>query len=228
MEKIELLEGLKHSKMNKIIFLIFIVSISFKGGSQSDSPKKDRYKFICNFDMRNSVVIGHSVKFNGLKLGMGNSKHRFGIGFYGLRKPIYTTNNRVDSLDASDTNRYNFGFISFYYERILYQSKRWEFSAPIHLNFGSLKGEYLTLNRKYKKFLDRPVSSLTFSIKGHFKIFRWVGLHAGMGYNVVLGQDKRTRKALNAPFYSFGVKIFLGEAWKLTTSKSYRKSEWID
>ncbi|MGB1041186.1 MAG: hypothetical protein ACPGVD_09960 [Flavobacteriales bacterium] len=213
--------------MRILLFIVFSIGMSLAAFSQEE-VKKDKYKFICNFDMRNSVVIGHSVRFNGLKLGLGNSKHRFGIGFYGLRRPVITTNRRVDSTDATDTNRYNFGFISFYYERILYQSKRWEFSVPFHLNLGSLKGEYLTTERKYKKYLDEPASSITFSIKSHFKIFRWIGFHGGFGYNLMLNRDRATRKALNAPFYSFGVKVFLGEAWKLTFNKEYRKSPWID
>ena len=214
--------------MKKLVFISFCLLMTFTSKAQSDSTKKDKYKFICNFDMRRSFVIGHSVRFNGLKLGLGNSKHRFGIGFYGLRRPVVTTNRRVDSIDATDTNRYNFGFISFYYERILFQSKRWEFSAPFHLNLGSLQGEYLSKEGKYKKYLDEPASSLTFSVKSHFKIFRWVGLHGGVGYNLMINRDRATRKALNAPFYSFGVKVFLGELWKLTFNKEYRKSDWID
>ena len=214
--------------MRKLVFILIAVCFIQVAFSQTEEVKKDKYKFIANFDMRNSIVIGHSVKFNGVKLGLGNTKQRFGIGFYGLRKPVYTYNNRVDSLDATDTNRYQFGFLSLYYERILFHSKRWEITAPVHLNFGSLKGEYLTTNKKYKQFLDKGVSSMTISVKSHFKIFRWVGLHGGIGYNFILNGDERTKKALNAPFYSFGVKIFLGEIWKLSTNKEYRKSDWTE
>jgi hypothetical protein len=212
--------------MRKTLFILVAVCITQFTFSQSEETKKDKYKFIANFDMRNSFVIGHSVKFNGLKLGVGNTRHRFGIGFYGLRKPVHTFDNKVDSIDATDTNRYKFGYLSFYYEKILLSSKRWELTAPVHINLGSLKGEYLTTSRKYKKFVDRGISSMTFSVKSHFKIFRWVGLHAGLGYNFILNGSKRTKKALNAPFYSFGVKIFLGETWKIATNKEYRKSEW--
>lgn len=214
--------------MKKSILISTIVLICLSGFSQVEEVKKDKYKFVASFDMRNSVIIGHSVKFNGVKIGLGNSKHRFGIGFYGLRQPVHTFNNRVDSIDATDTNRYNFGFMSLYFEKIIHQSKRWEVTAPIHLNFGSLRGEYLTTNRKYKQFLDKEVTSLTVSLKSHYKIFRWIGLHGGFGYNYIINGDKRTQKALNSPFYSFGVKIFLGEAWKLTTNKEYRKSDWTE
>ncbi|MDB4088074.1 hypothetical protein N9544_00455 [Flavobacteriales bacterium] len=214
--------------MRKYIFTILILMCAISVYSQTETVKKDKYKFVASFDMRNSIVIGHSVKFNGVKLGVGNSKHKFGIGLYGLRKPVHTFNNKVDSLDATDTNRYNFGFLSLYYERILFHSKRWEFTAPIHINFGALKGEYLSDKRIYKPFLDKGVTSMTVSVKSHFKIFRWVGLQAGLGYNLIINGDKRTKMALNAPFYSFGVKIFLGETWKIITNKKYRKSEWVD
>ncbi len=214
--------------MKQLFLIVFGLLLSVLSFCQSDTAKRDKYKFVGTFDMRNSVVIGHKVKFNGVKIGIGNSKHRFGIGIYGLREPVVTYDRRVDSVDATDTNRYNFGFLSFFYERILYRSKRWEFSAPVHLNLGSLKGEYLSTGRKFKKYLDEPASSITLSVKSHFKVFRWIGLHGGFGYNVMLNRDKPTRKALNAPFYSFGIKIFLAEAWKLTFNKEYRKSPWID
>lgn len=194
--------------------------------SQIENEERDKYKFVASFDMRNSFVIGHSVKFNGVKIGLGNSKQRLGIGIHFLRSPIVTTSNKVDVNDATDTNRYGLGYFSLYYERIIFQSKRWEFTAPIHFNVGAIKGEYLNNNGKYVQFLDQGITALTISVKSHYKIYRWVGLSAGLGYNQVLGNDKRTQKALNAPFYSFGLKVFLGETWKLLTNKKYRKSDW--
>lgn len=211
--------------MKKLAFILFLFS-TFSSSAQFDSAMDDRYKFIFNFDMRNSVVIGHTVKFNGVKLGIGNSKHRFGLGFYGLRQPVLTTNRRIDSVDATDTNRYHFGFVSFYYEKIIHQSKRWEFSLPIHFNVGELRGEYWSNEGLYEEYLKIPASSITLSVKSHFKIWRWIGLSGGIGYNLMLNKDFKTRQALNAPFYSFGVKLFLGEAWKITTNKKYRNSQW--
>lgn len=212
--------------MRKSLFILISLFTTQLTFSQAEEIKKNKYKFVATFDMKNSVVIGHSVKFNGVILGIGNSKHRFGIGFYGLRNPVHTFDNKVYFINATDTNKYNFGFLSLYYEKILFRSKRWEFTAPGHLNFGSLKGEYLSTNRKYKKFLYKGVSSVTLSVKSHFKIVRWLGLNSRVGYNFILNEDKRTKKALNAPFYSFGVKIFLGEVWKITTNKEHRKSDW--
>lgn len=213
--------------MKNIVLLIFVIC-SFTLYSQKDSAEKTSYKFICNFDMRNSVVIGHSVKFNGLKIGLSNSKHRFGIGFYGLRQPVITKNRNADFIDATDTSRYHFGFFSFYFEKIVLRSKRWEFSIPFHFNLGELRGEYWTTEKNYKEYLKIPASSFTFSVKSHFKVWRWIGFTGGLGYNLMINKGFKTRQALNAPFYSFGVKLFLGEAWKLTTKKTYRKSPWID
>lgn len=212
--------------MRKSLFILISLFITQLTFSQTKEIKEDKYKFVATFDMRNSVIIGHSVKFNGVKLGLGNSKHRFGVGFYGLRKPVHTFDNKVDFIDATDTNRYQFGFLSLYYEKILFRVKRLEFSAPVHLNFGALKREYLSTKKRCKQFLDKDVSSMTLSVKSQFKIVRWGGLDAGIGYNFILSGDKRTRKALNFPFYSFGVKIFLGEIWKIMTKKEYRKLKW--
>ena len=213
----------------KYFLITLFLLIAFIGGySQDTEQKKDKYKLVFNFDMRNSFVKGNSVKFNGYKIGLGNSKHRFGLGIYGLREPIFTTNAPVDSIDATDTSRFKYNYLSLYFEHIAYQSKRWEISVPLHLNFGNLEADYKTIEGKYKRFLTSPATSLTLSVKGHFKVFRWIGFGSGIGYNLLLVKEKKTRKALNAPFYSFGVKIFLGELWRVSTNKEYRKSDWID
>ena len=93
-------------------------------------------------------------------------------------------------------------------------------------NYVSLFSNSLKLNGV--PFLSENINSLTFSLKSHFKIWRWFGLATGVGYNVILNGDKKAKKALNAPFYSYGIKIFLGELWKLTFNKEYRKSEWTE
>lgn len=218
-------------KKGFLILLFLLAFISNKAQDTTyvqDEPKNGKLKFIFNFDARRSFVGDTKVRYWGLKLGLGNRKHRFGIGFHGLQEPVLRIIERPEDTAATDSSFFDYGQTSFYYEPIFYQSKRWEFSAPVHLNFGNLRGSFRDTAGRMIPFIERGTLSLTFSFKGHFKVFRWIGLGFGAGYNQLLGGDKNARKALSQPFYSYGVKIFLGELWKLTFNKSYRKSEWIE
>lgn len=217
-------------KTFKMFLALLFVSNCF---SQNDSTayveeKKEKLKFIFNFDARRSFIGKNRVRYWGIKLGLGNHKHRFGISLHGLQEPVFREVKRPERPEATDSSYFEYGHSSFYYEPIFYRNRRWEFSGPLHLNFGSLRGSFKDTSGTLVPFLDIGTSSLTVSVKGHFKIFRWVGLGFGAGYNQLLGQNKEARKALSQPFYSYGVKIFLGEVWKLMTKKSYRKSEWVD
>ena len=221
--------------MKKTLFLYFIFFAGLTSFSQVESDlqlpveKKDnKLKFVFNFDNRNSFVIGHQVKFSGIKLGLGNRKHRFGIGLHNTRKPVMRIDDRVDDLDATDTTLFSYSYSSLYYERILLQTKRWELTTPFHLNFGDLRASYIDTAGNGVQFFSKKVNSFTFSFKAHYKIWRWFGVGAGFGYNLMLQGDSKVRNALNAPFYSYGIKLFIGEIWKLTFNKEYRKSEWID
>jgi hypothetical protein len=218
----------------KQVFVIFIICLSFSSlvsqvVIKEEIPKKekkDKLKFVFNFDNRNSFVIGHKVKFQGIKIGLGNRKYRFGLGFYNTRKAVVRIDDRVDDEAATDTTLFTYGYSSLYYERILFQNKRWEFSAPVHLNFGDLKASYIDTLGNGVPFFSQKANSLTLSLKAHFKIWRWLGVGTGVGYNFMLSGDNRVRRALNAPFYSYGIKVFIGELWRLTFNKEYRKSEW--
>lgn len=221
--------------MKKALFLYLVLFIGLNSFSQVEADlqlpverKDNKLKFVFNFDNRNSFVIGHKVKFSGIKLGLGNKKHRFGIGLYNTRKPIIRIEDRIDDLGATDTTLFSYSYSSLYYERIILQTKRWELTTPFHLNFGDLRASYIDTAGNDIPFFSKKVNSLTFSLKAHFKIWRWCGLSTGVGYNILLQGDHRVRNALNAPFYSYGVKLFIGEMWKLTFNKEYRKSKWID
>jgi hypothetical protein len=220
----------------KQVLILFIAFLSFSSvfaqveseATLTEKKKKNKLKFIFNFDARRSFMIGRDVKFSGIKIGLGNKKHRFGIGFYNNRKPVMRIDDRLDRLNATDTTLFDYSYSSLFYERILVRTKRWELSAPVHLNFGKLNASFIDTVGVRVPFYEQETTSMTFSFKGHFKIWRWIGVAAGMGYNQMLGGENQVRRALSAPFYSYGVKVFLGELWKLTFKKDYRKSEWID
>lgn len=214
-------------------YLIVITTLLSAGNTFAQAkeskkePKNGKFKLIAGFDARNSFVKGQRARFSGLKIGFGNERHHFGLAFHGTRSPIVVDRRNNNGENIRTTFDYNYN--SVFYEYIFYKSKRWQFSAPFHINTGELNGFNYKIDGNILDttlFRERA-NSLTLSIKGHFKVIRWLGLGAGVGYNYVTKAEPEIKQGLNAPFYSFGVKVFLGELWKLR-KKSYRQSEWVE
>lgn len=225
--------------LHSIIFLIFVstgaqliaqddTNVKESEEYVNDHKKNGKLHLILALDARNSFVKGHQVKFSGLKIGLGNKKHKMGFGFYNTREPVVYRDINKNGEPVEITINYNYN--SLFYEYVFFRSKRWEFSAPIHLNRGTIIGYSRNLSDETITTAIRVerANSLTLSIKGHYKVLRWIGLGSGVGYNLVTKGDPEVREGLSAPFYSFGLKIFMGEVWKLTTSRKYRKSDWVE
>ena len=115
--------------------------------TDSSEIKKNHWKFLFGFDARTSWVLGEKTALAGLKIGATvNKKHKFGIGLYFLKRPIIRGEVYLDQSIypyASDTTSYNFGYSSFFYEYIWYNSKRLSFSTPFHLGTATVTASYL-------------------------------------------------------------------------------------
>lgn len=180
---------------------------------------ENKWKFFVGFDARRSFVLEKNSKFNGVKLGLSyRNKHRFGLGFYGMDTPIRYV-GEVDKNkhpDATDTVRFNFGYVSTFYEYVWYKSKRWDLSTPIHLGIGNLSFSYLDTTSKYQPFYSGGVLMSEFTGVAQFKVFRWFAIGSGAGYRMMLIGEKTIRKSLNSPIFIFQFKILFGEIYKMT------------
>ena len=211
-------------KLKYIGVLVLFWLFSLQLYTQNDTDKK--FKLIFSFDARNSLLVGHPAKFWGVKLGLESESFRFGLGLYGTRNFIRTTNFSSELSGTTDTIFFEYSYLSPYIEPIIFRSKRWDFSAPIHFNVGSVRANVLDTSRiLVPLYKSKDFGALTFSLKGHYKIWRWLGIGAGLGYNVALSRDVRIRKSASAPFYSMGVKIFIGEIYRMIFNRDKLK-EW--
>lgn len=221
--------------MSKNFLLIFYLVFLFFGsakGQEKDSlnlpllrelndPKN--WKFVFSFDSRASRVLDQKVKFNGLKIGFEfKDRHRFGFGFYALKNPIVLPNNIIiiqkpDTAEQEvDTVDYktNFNYTTLYYEFVFFARKRWEFSSAFHLGTGRTTIEYTDKYKRDSTLVDFQVPIGAVSVAGHYKVFPWIGLGAGVGYRFALVADKRVTEALNGFHTIFKVKLFLGDLYR--------------
>ena len=47
-----------------------------------------------------------------------------------------------------------------------------------------------------------------------YRILRWVGLSAGLGYRVGILNNDKVEESFNSPVYTFKFRIFFGEIYK--------------
>lgn len=219
------------------IFLLFILcQIGLTTYSQTDSTtvqpesyeflperhgKKD-WKLILGLDARRSFFRGVPVKINGLRIGAQFlGVHRFGIGFYGLSKNVVFTDIPVDNPAATDTSLivFNAGYLSLFYERVIYRNKKWEFAVPLEYSAGSITGYFEDSTGTFLPLADEAFNALSFGIQTKYFVFKWLAPRFSIGYRFILNSSPEIKKAFNKPYYSFGLQILLGELYRTIKAK---------
>lgn len=210
--------------MKYILSIIFIPLFSTVLFSQSDTIKIDeiknekKIKFLLSFDNRNSSVLDEPVKFNGLKIGLEyKNVHDFGLGFYSTQNAI-RKQAKEQGLDVQATMNYT----TIFYQYTFLQNRKWELALPVH--FGSGRANLLFIDsrtdsviilkngEKREDEIKYPIAELGF--EAQYKVFRWFGFGSGIGYRFTFSNDKNVKNLLNAPVFSFKIKIFLGELYR--------------
>lgn len=218
-----------------VLFLITFASangVNAQNDSLADLPLKaklfpnqygpKKWKFMLGLDARRSFFIGAPVKINGLRTGLEyKGVHRFGLGFYGLSKNVVFTNIPVDHPAATDTSSviFNVGYVSIFYERVLFKSPKWEFAIPTEFSAGTITGQFEDSTGIFLPLVQSPFSALTVGFQTKYYIFSWLAPRASVGYRLSFNTSPEVKGAFNRPYYSFGVQILLGELYRAVFKK---------
>jgi hypothetical protein len=194
----------------------------------SDTIKKILHGKIyptASFDSRNSFISSSRAHIWGIKIGVEFSgRLQGGIGFNrhdkNLEKEISFTNEI--GLPESRTAQLRFSYFSFYIRYVYYNKGRWKFSViPYQLGFGNSFYRYEVDEKRFVTgrrwmFLYEPGISIS------YKIFKWLGVGADIGYRFMLRRNPAIPENFNSPTYSFYASIYWGELFKLT----FPESKW--
>ena len=171
--------------------ILFIIFLSFYSNSSAQFYKKhenDKLKFYGTLDIRNSIVFEESLGFYGVKLGVGNKRVRFGIGYHELSKSVFRFFLEEDPFSPLkfDEKFFTYRHISAFVDPILYQTPRWELLLPIHVGIGPIKAYVYDTTGIERQVISKDfVPSFTVSIKANYRVFKWIGVTAGFGDNLV-------------------------------------------
>jgi hypothetical protein len=169
-----------------------------KGQTLLDKRYK-RWKMDFAFDARQTLVSSTAARIIGVRVGLEHRRvHRFGIGVYALDdEQVVSTLREVDERIEDAT--LNISYASLFYERVMYFSKRWEWSLTGHLGRGQITGRYRIPGELVNYEYSQDISLMEGSTTLYYHIFYFMSLGTGLGYRYVTGAPDELQPVYNAP-----------------------------
>jgi len=206
-------------KIITIICAIFLSTTSFAQPIEEDfsTALNEEGKIFLRFDAKNSFIANSQVKLWGVQLGYDhNNVVKYGIGFHNLSSTI----NRdfyvkTDGISNTINSQFNFAYFSLFGEYVFYDTKRWEGSLPIQIGFGRT-GFSGNLNDSTYHFYEKFVMHYEATLTGHYRFLRYFALGGGIGYRIMIIDNKNLNMQLTNPIYMIKFKFFLGDLFKDT------------
>ena len=173
---------------------------------------QERPKFYISLDNKNSFISNRSGWFLGAKVGLEyNYIFRYGLGFYALYNQKYAT--YVNGIKESE-EYLSFNYGTIFGEYIFKSHKKYDFSLPISLGFGSSwTGNYSDSEDKYLVILYEA------QLIGTYYLFKFLGIGAGVGYRIMLLNNPHIDEQFTAPIYSIKVKLDFGKIFQMIKNK---------
>lgn len=186
---------------------------------QTKSEKRSLSPFLV-FDSYFSFIGNKSADVWGFKGGVKvDEKWRLGLGYNLLSSDIveqkvlpseelaYAKN---DTVKAQLFVRY-FPLMAEY---IHYNEGNWQISTPLQVGYGQSYFQYFDKNDNKRRIYKKGVVATQLGVNAQYKVLRWVGLTAGVGYRVMLINNKEIDAKMNSPIFAIGIKIYLSEVVK--------------
>lgn len=199
-----------------ILFFAFFMKVQAQLVDSIREAVKLKPKLSIRLDNRYSFAANTPAKISGFKVGVEfNDKFRVGGGYNilnsKLTKPVYIDSNNVIFDTAMSSLKMS--YMSYFIEYVFFRNKRWEFSIPLQIGIGNTHYEYHYSSVKFRNNWS-VIVNYEASISGHYKILKWIGIGAGLGYQLMLKNNPAIKENFNTPVYSIKLKVFLGEIYR--------------
>ena len=178
-----------------------------------------------SFESNNSFVGKTPAWVTGYKVGVTfNSRISFGYGWYKLVSDI-VENKKVQSESGHDTIvpaqlEMKYKGISMSY--VYLKNNKWVLSASLQPGWGKSYFEYFESRGNAARAFEHNVVMLEFGSGAQYKIVRWVGVGAGIGYRVMLKNNPSFDYNFNTLNYYLGIRIYIDEIYKTVFPKGIR------
>ncbi len=185
-----------------------------------DYSLKQKPKFFITLASFNTFIDGQYANIGGVRLGLNyNQRIRFGFGFFNLTNNAVVTsiNIKENDLDYYTNGQLYFHFVSVSTEYFFYNKYPWQCAVmPLHLGFGVAKYGYINRPGRIKSYTkSESVVLYQPEVSAQYSVFQWLGAGVSTGYRFTLIRSRKEVKDLNALTFSFDIRLFLDEIYKL-------------
>jgi hypothetical protein len=207
------------------LFVVFVFLCTGASAQHADSSASDgrthaAFKFIVNFDSRNTEAFGRTVKFFGLRFGAQKGNDIVALGFYGLDNPLLDQHVQIEGVNKNGVDaRTSLNYASLTYERILLDTKRWQLSVPLMAGLGNVKVDRRDSTESFRPFAKLEVIPLETGVRAAYKLWWWLHLQAGVGYRFVATTDARVKSNYSGPTWTYGISIKIGRIYDRVKDK---------
>ncbi|MBL7942671.1 MAG: hypothetical protein JNM00_07885 [Flavobacteriales bacterium] len=183
-------------------------TVSLITGKKALDNHFKKWKLDIIFDARQTLISNTRARLGGFRLGVEHRRvHRFGIAVYAFDDPVGVSTLREVSSEV-DTAVLNMSYFSLFYERVYYFSRKWEFSAAVHVADGTIGGKYKLIGSPdFINYPEQRVRPVEFSTSGYYNITWWLSAGGGIGYRFMRNTPREVRPIYNAPVLIFKVKF---------------------
>ena len=203
----------------KRLVLILTLLVPFWVFSQQEENKK--VKFLAKIETRNSFVQTHHTTFLGVRVGFEfKFPIRCGIGYYW---PLTNHDSKfynpadfgLTDPTAQPKLRYAIGYVDYSF----YKEDDWTLSVPVQIGIGETYYKSSESNR----FANELVVPMEAGIAVDYLFSKWMGFGVGLGYRVMLKNNKQVRENFNSPYYQIRLNILFTEIFRGIKSKKKKK-----
>jgi len=173
----------------------------------------DEPRFVARLDVRGGFVSNQNVRLVGLKAGLEHGgRFQYGVG-YAFLFPAVERERVLPGLGATDT-RVNLGYITPYVDYAFFQRGPWEVRLPVQLGIGMGTRSYRDADGRRRRLertgllIYEPVMTV------QYRFLKYLAVSGGWGFRLVWQTGDRLGEDLNAPIYTFGVRVFFGDLWR--------------
>ncbi len=172
-------------------------------------------KIIFMLDSRSTLIQQNAARIFGIRWGAEIEQFRFGMGLYSLSSDIGKWTLRTNSVGVIDSvyHRFHMAYTVGFLEYVVLRTKRWELSPMIALGPGNAS---VSLRRAGADPTLGNVGLIIFepSLSGHFRIIKYAGIGAGLGYRLTISNDREVNRSLTSTIYILKLKVFLGDIYR--------------
>jgi hypothetical protein len=184
-------------------------------GLKELGPAYRRFKMDLSLDARQTLIGTQRARVGGIRVGLEYRRvHRIGIGIYGLGEGVVL--NALPEIDSTITwAKLTLAYQSIYYERVMYFSRKLEWSLTCHYGLGTITGSYVRSRVVANEVLpEQRLKVLEFSTLGYYNLNYWCSVGAGVGYRYMLSTSPEIRQVYESPVGLIRVRIKVGKLIK--------------